>query len=390
MRAGRQSTAVRALVAGVVVLGFTLGVVVACGPGDLSDLTSGRRDGGEDSGKPCRSAVAPDRPEDAYEPGGSGLVFAADDLRVENADAPDGALAPPKGLDLDQSCGCEEKTPSCVPIIEGGVPSCDDEQGRDNEAARQLATLAAFYPDFRPTYLRSRIWEGAFSFVFRLEKWNGKANDSEVAVGVMPAVGLTRPAVGQARPLPAWDGEDSWDIDPGALSGGDKLLGADCNKPGTNCIPLALDTTAYVRDFTLVAHFRAAQLNINSGGGSFKLPFTDATLIARISGSAPDYVLAGEMVGRFPSDRLLSLAATASLSGESLCNTEGYEVFKLELCRAADIALDPADDNKGKPCNALSAAMAFTAKPARIGQVRAAGEQPSQCPNFQDTCPRGD
>lgn len=372
------------LAAAVSLAGIALGISVACGPGSIGDLTAGRRDGGADA-KVCDNAVAPSRPAPSTD-GRSieDLTFAADDMRVENGEAPASALPPPKGLDLDLSCGCDEP-PTCVRLVDSGLAACDDPQGRDNEAARQLANLALVFDLFRPTFLRERIHDGAFSVLFTLQKWNGKEDDPEVLVSIRPSVGTTAGPDG-VRPRPKFDGNDEWDLDPGSLSNGQSYVGRRCDEADVPCTALALDTTAYVRGGTLVATFKDVALRITSTSGNFEFPFRGATVFAKITGGPGTWRIAGEMVGRFPVDRLLTIAGSAEFNDQSLCRSPQYAGFKDALCGAADIAADPSNDRKGRPCDGLSGGLSFTASPARIGGVRASSQLTGECTGFTDTC----
>ena len=101
-------------------------------------------------------------------------------------------------------------------------------------------------------------------------------------------------------------------------------------------------------------------------------------------------------MARIPTDSILSGAALLRIGdGNPLCADPGVrDAAKKGVCAAADIAGDPSQDFSNddagtpRPCNALSAAAAFTAEPALLGDPY---DPPPQidggCPANWTTCP---
>ena len=104
----------------------------------------------------------------------------------------------------------------------------------------------------------------------------------------------------------------------------------------------------------------------------------------------------GTIAGRWPTSRLLATLATIpdpSVDGGFLCGASTYYgIIRNGVCGAADISLDPANDN-AQPlqfCDAVSVGMLFTAGPARLGAVLSVPTAPAGCGDglfpFTDMC----
>lgn len=364
-------------------------LAMACGPGDLADLTRGAPDAGAsevaaavDAGA-CVRAGPPERPDGGDGPSVADLVFAVDALRIDTGDF-DAGLPKPEGVDLDGTCSCLEP-PSCVAPPDA-APACDGPGGRDNVSGPLLGTLALLLPALEPTFLTQRIRQGVYGVLLSVQKWNGEPNDPDVVVSLRMSVGVQ--PTGDDGGAPRFDGNDVWDIDPASIVAGDSLVGQDCDAIG--CIGLGSDVRAYVRDGVLVARFEQLPFTVSVGAGRLVLPFVGTVLTARITRDGGVHRIAGELAGRWRTADILagSAAIREPLTGSSLCeNAETYGYFKRSVCSSADLAANPADDRTGAPCTALSEAVAFSGSPAKLGKVRELVQEPVDCPGFQDTCP---
>ena len=177
-------------------------------------------------------------------------------------------------------------------------------------------------------------------------------------------------------------------MDPGSIVGGDTLIGQDCNVVG--CVGLASDFKAYVRDGVLAANFETIPFSITVPKGRLLFPFIGAILTARISEEGGRYRIAGELAGRWKTESILAgfYSFRDPITGTALCKSpDTYAYFKRGVCAAADLAASPSMDRTGAPCTALSEAIRFVGSPAKLGKVRAATQETSDCPEFQDTCP---
>jgi hypothetical protein len=313
------------------------------------------------------------------------LLFAVDNLRFDTGEF-DAGLDQPQGLDLDRTCSCPEP-PSCIAAKDGGVLACDGPNGRDNVVGPLLANITAIAPALNPTFIYDRIHSGIFSILVSIQKWNGTPDDPDMLVSFRMALHIDAEGSDGGRPTPKFDGTDVWAVDPGSIVGGESGIDQDCHD--VPCLGVGTDFTAYMRDGVLVANFASVPLVMNTAAGRVTLPFTDATLTARISGVDGQRRIAGELAGRFPTSQVLLIAVvlTDPTTHKPICASPvAYSIFKKSVCEAADLAMDPANDHKQQPCDALSAALNFTGVPAEMGHIRKANPDPSECPGFADTC----
>jgi len=377
----------------------------ACGPGSIADLTAGRRDAGSDAGDAgappeiCAHALAPERPAGGDSTSLGELIFAVDALRIDTGleTVPDG-IAAARGLDLDRTCTCPPELvdsavpagegPSCVPRLEGGVPACDLSEGRDNAAGKLFDTLVQTTgSNSGGGAITKQIRDGVFGVLLYVQGYNGTANDPQVTFSMRVAPAVDGPT-DAGRVVPRRDGTDIWQVDSASLQSGEGLIGKSCLSPGVICLARTIDDKAYVRDDVLVAHLDIP-LRIQAPNGSIVVELVDATVTARITTDGALRRLTGEIVGRWPTDRILSTlgAIRDPFTNTSLCppNPLYAEVKKL-VCESADLAADPKA-GRTAPCDALSDAFSFEAIPAKGGTVVQASDPPADCDaGFSDSC----
>ena len=157
-------------------------------------------------------------------------------------------------------------------------------------------------------------------------------------------------------------------------------------------LPVKLDTTAYVRDGNLVAHLDVS-LPLDSANGAFQIEFVGATTVGKITKEGDHYRVLGELVGRWPLQRILpSLARLPNplSSGKPLCATDAgleiYQVIKKTACAGADLAANPAADRTSVRCDALSNAITFSSVSATAGTIYKPEGGPTECADFTDSC----
>ena len=390
----------RTLAALALAAGAGLGITVACGTGDISDLTAGRPDaggveGGSVDSSVCVHAAPPDRPTTPDGPNTPSLVFAFDAVRFDT-DEQDGGLPKPLGLDLDMTCTCADpklEPESCVPPDAGVKRLCDGPDGRDNAAGPLLSAAAVAGKGSGPAAFQRKIEAGAFNVLMTLDGWNGLPDDPSVLVGLLLSNGMegSQDDAG-AAPRPRFDGTDVWTIAPSSVLGGMDLAGTDCRTKRATCIPSRVDTAAYVRDGIVVAHLDL-QIPLESSLGAFQIDYLGATTRAKIVKDGDRYRATGEIVGRWPIQRLLpSLARLPNPvgSGRALCATDAgleiYALVKRNACEAVDLAANPAADRTSARCDALSNAITFTGVTATLGTIYQPAGEASECPDFTDTC----
>lgn len=381
--------------------GAALAVTAACGPGDLSDLTAGRRDAGVDTGgvdsSICNHASAPERPTTPDGPNIPGLTFAFQAVRFD-VDEQDGGLPKPLGFDLDKTCTCDApklEGESCVPreAGPGEKRACDGEDGRDNAAGPLLSAAVVAGKGVGPAAFQKKIDSGVFNVLVTVDGWNGLPDDPSVVVGYMLSNGLEGSQnEGGAPSAPKFDGTDVWTVAPVSVLGGDSLVGTDCRLKPANCVPLKLDTTAYVRDGMLVGHLDVS-LPLDSAAGAFQIEFVGSTTVTKLTKEGDHYRAVGELAGRWPLQRILpSLARLPNPlgSGAPLCATDaGLEIYRLvksQACAAADLAANPAADRTSARCDALSNALTFSSISATAGTIYQPAGGAAQCADFADNC----
>jgi hypothetical protein len=322
---------------------------------------------------PCSHATVPPPPAKDDDPTGQvpTLVLA---VRAESVSgAVDGGA--PIGLDLDGVCSCfpdpttaHGGSPSCI-APEGGAPACDGDGGVD----RQISALLAAYtvPSLSGT-------SGGPTLLFKVTKYNGRANDSEVFVGLIASPGVFDGSgcpgaaeAGAAPYPPTWQGCDLFALDESSVL------------PGTN-EPLRYQQ-GYVTNHVLVVPPSANPVPFIAGNTS--LAVSGSVLAARLVAldaqlqpidPPPDvgtlFRMEGITAGRVnTADGLRAIAkGQAMTDGGPLCGFPNFynSVKNTFICPSADIATSPADDFKPKDCDALSLAAAFSADPAMLGVAR--------------------
>jgi hypothetical protein len=390
----RRAAALFAIAAGA-----ALGITAACGPGDLSDLTAGRRDGGVDAGgvdsSICNHASSPERPTTPDAPNIPGITFAFQAVRFDT-DEQDGGLPKPAGFDLDKTCTCAEpklEGESCVPPDAGEKRACDGVDGRDNAAGPLLSAAVVAGKGIGPAAFQNKIDSGVFNVLVTVDGWNGLPDDPSVVVGYALSNGLEGSQNEAGAPgRPKFDGTDVWTVAPVSVLGGDGLIGTDCRLKPATCVPLKLDTTAYVRDGMLVAHLDVS-LPLDSAQGAFQVEFVGATTVAKLSKEGDHWRATGELAGRWPLQRLLpSLARLPNPigAGNPLCATDAgleiYRLIKTQACASADLAANPTADRTSARCDALSNAVTFSSVSATAGTIYQPAGGPAQCADFADSC----
>jgi hypothetical protein len=379
-------TFVRRARAFMVVGGIGLGVA-ACA--SLSGLSGGSpvEDGGTETsaesaapeaapaGDPCRHAVLPAPPASDDEPSTTLPAFALAIRTVSITGGLDGGATP--GFDLDGVCTCfpDETTahqakPSCV-APNGGSPACDDDGGAD----RQLGNVVAGYPAF----LGNRLPEnGGPTLLLQITKYNGRANDAEVFVGIFPSQGIYDASgcvpdvtdAGTPPYAPKWTGCDRWSLDSLHLL------------PGTTEPTTVL--RGYVTDHVLVVS--AADRAVAFVAGNASLPVSGPLLTARLVAAGTSFRMEDGVVGGRvgTTDALRALATSqASSDGGPLCGFNNFftSVKTTFVCPNADITRSAAKDFTSVGCDALSLAAAFIAEPAQLGDVRASTRGACADPN---------
>lgn len=377
-------------------------IAVACGPGDLSELTAGRGDAGADAADAADAAVcvhasAPERPTTPDGPNTPPLVFAFEGVRFDTGEQ-EGGPPKPQGLDLDQTCTCPDsklEPESCVaPDAAGKARPCDGTDGRDNAAGPLLAAAASTGKGLGPAAFDTQIKNGVFDVLVTLQGWNGLPDDPAVIVGFQLSGGTEGTQTDAGRQRPRFDGTDVWTVTPESVLGGGDLVGTDCRTVPTTCLATKADANAYVRDGVLVARADLG-LPVLTDTSAFVIELLAATVTARITKDGDHHRIVGEIAGRWPIERLLPTLARIPNPlnpGHALCASDSglqiYGVVKKSACEALDLMANPALDRSNARCDALSNAISFTGVTATVGTIVAASRAANECEGFADSCDR--
>jgi hypothetical protein len=359
--------------------------------GDDAALDAG---GSNDAGPTCARTVPPDRPttEDGTE--NVDFVVAAARVRI----FPGGSASfphptAPVGFDLDDTCTCPGP-PSCRAI--GAQQQCDGEGGTDDGAGVLFERFALLAPgSFSDDALNAPSSNGLGTLLMRVRGYNGGQNDKQVIVTVYVSSGIQgiQYQEGGALTPPKNDGTDVWTVDPSSLLGGATVDGgASCEGNDNVCVPLFVDTEGYVTNGVLVARI---DFPIAVGAGSSRLVMkisggvTTAPLIRNDGGTYR--VDDGQLAGRWNTADVLTAISNIQdplAVGHNLCLDSGtYANIKELACKASDITTQPAMDNMGLPCDALSIAIGLSAVPAHLGPIYARPITPAPCgPDWKDDC----
>jgi hypothetical protein len=281
------------------------------------------------------------------------------------------------GINLDRTCTCPGPE-TCV-LRRGAPQHCDEGTGADNALPGVFGQVAGFRGGAPLVDGANRdIAEGEFGILVQVGAYNGAPDDSRVTVSVFLSSGILAPDGGVQPPKD--DGTDEWSLDPQSLLG----------ETGPPFVAKAVDENAYVSGGTLVARIDVPILFGGSPSGDaplFPIETTGGYLVAKLErDGALRAVRGGQIAGRWPTRNLIRTLGKLDVAGAPLCNTPLYNELKTRVCRAADLTADPEADPTTTPCNAVSIALGFDAREARIGPLgrKRIGTEP--CANRNDDC----
>ncbi len=311
-------------------------------------------------------------------------VLAVRGLRLERLPEA-GPPEPTVGFNVDHTCTCPGPE-SCVPTASATGNRCDDPGGRDNAAIGVFTAFSTAAPEaFQPGFVRSQIAAGRYTFLLKLQKYNGTPNDSQIVANFLASSGVEGVQTADGGPLrpPTFDGTDVWTVDPVSLLSGSDAIGKDCATDLKACAAEYRDVAAYVTDGVLVAHIDAP-LRIGLTVGTFNIDVKGGVLVGKLTRSGDSFSLAGDYAGRLQIGHLLQALTffREPVLNEFLCpHTPLYKGLKKSLCGALDLRGRSLDDGKGLPCDALSTSLSFEAHPARLGHV---WQPPGDAPPCKD------
>ena len=346
-----------------------------------------------DGGDPCKELGLPNAPNftDAGGPDSMApvhMAFKLFDFGITGV--------APAGYNLDRTCSPTVATSSCAisesqATYEKYARDLDD-KGTDNSGYGLLKYLAMLGPAFAPDSINMRLAAGEFGFVVRLIDWNGQPDDPEVFVELFPTVGVAQdPTAADPAPggTPKFDPTDDWLRDRRFQ----KVMAVDASS--------LRSTRAFVEGGKLVAAYSQVTLPISVPDDPKPLDIIiqEGFLVGDLVADGAGWKLnAGIVAGRWRTSDILDqvrqifIKDTLNLKNVVLCDpgnpTIVYESVKPEVCDGRDLRGASAEDNKGMPCDSVSAALRFDSyaltasgpfytRPAIAARCVAAGSVPA-------------
>ena len=320
------------------------------------------------------------------------LAYALKDIYIRQSSE----MASRTGLDLDGAMTSNAGEATCAPrTVDGevvGQPVIDGVKGIDNSlGAHLLPTVGSALPCLEDNIALTQ-GRGIGTILLWVRGWNGEPNDAHVTATLATAVDGTseepdrvefpndnsvdlefrqgRP--GTPAPDPAWDGSDSWFLDPS------DFLSDETGAPSVN-LPRREQVDAYVASSRLVVPL--------VGGTEFKLIAGDGSLPS--DGSMAVVVNGGFLIGDLSQDRtrLERGLFTGRFGIEKLteatprigmCEISGSMIETL-FGEFADIHRSAEGDGSGVECDAFSLGVTFTGVEGRIAGL-ATASRPSFTP----------
>lgn len=344
---------------------------------------------------PCLHAAPPGPPSKSDE----GPDLPQFELALTSADITSDA-----GFDLDGVCTCDTRpgaarggASSCL-RPDAARDDCDGPEGADNVIARvQEERLAGRN---LATIVNATVAAGRRNLLLTISKYNGLANDTDVAVGAIFSLGIREQGcpTSQLTDAGTWTpgncGEDKWAV-----------LQNSAVVTGSGSAIAATMGNGWVRDFQLVVTFEGKDvlLPFNEEREFFmsspvltgKIVPLDTKLAPRDPTRPPTdpekrlfRLENGVIAGRLGAASLLELLGTVQIAGSSFCNTEIFLSARDDVCASQDVTRAVAAP-AAAPCDALSAAAVFAAGPARSGAALPPPPSSTKCDAKRDLmrCP---
>jgi hypothetical protein len=250
----------------------------------------------------------------------------------------------------------------------------DGPGGIDNALGTILQTVRDQIINFSSENGSKDIQSGKTNLLLRVQNWNGEADDDAVTFSAMVAAPFDAFTAGV---MPAWHGSDAWPIDSDSLS-------------GSVDNPKFFDANAYVKDNRVVATLKNAPLRMDVGLSSVQRVKLDFNLSAAFI--VCDIIPTAEgtwgytfekctLGGRWAVNdfvKQLGQYPNPLDNNKPLCRGNAtYDAFRNQICAQVDVL-----DQTGSPtelCNALTVGVAFTMKPALLGNVYNLGAAVEPC-----------
>ena len=300
------------------------------------------------------------------------------------------------GLDLD-GMNTESVADAAECAASNGRPPLDGDKGIDNAFGQVVLPTVVSLVSCLEDNIALHQGLGRGTVLIRLRGWNGTANDAKVDVSSFFAVdgtslddisdldwagpdgaSLVLPGSSDDAPDPAWDGEDTFFVDPSTLIREDldrPVIGRSDAYISNGRVVLPLDT-----DSTFV---------FLTGPGSFSLTL-QGFLVADLSADGQS-LEKGLIAGRFPAGKLVT-----ALEPVGICDETLQESIVGLLTDHLDLRADPNSGSPEDECTAIGVAFTFKGTRARVASVPApvelpvpqpcAGQQSGLQPAFDRCC----
>ncbi len=335
---------------------------------------------------PCHHVVPPPIPEMDDDPTTSIDEFYLA-LRSVTLVAPAGG--PPFGFDLDGVCSCDRRPNTAYDggqsCRQAGEKICDADGGVDNQVSTLATDFGLLFDINKDANVNARIQSGTQTSFVVISKYNGRANDREVAFGLFTSEGIpdtqAEPGCpdagrGNGHLAPGWCGNDKWSVSTSTV-----------NQFGTKFTPKSVGI-GYVSNYRFVVRlsgtagvpFAGYRLALDAPISSGRLVPLDANLqvLDTSAGPPPKNLIAfwrlddGVLAGRIAVSELLAAIGTVGVpggdGGAHVCaNPMLFDSIKGEVCKRADLNVTPnLDFAAGAACDALSTGIALTGFPAKV------------------------
>jgi hypothetical protein len=271
----------------------------------------------------------------------------------------------PAGFNLDRVCSPGVAQGSCA-TKENEATFAKyardlDDKGTDNAGYGLITYLSYLGDAFRPAEINQRLADGEFGIVLRLASWNGTPEDDDVLVEVFPAIGVALDpdaGVPVTGGKPAFVAADTWMRD----------------RRFQNIVDASRirSASAFVTGGKLVASFDSVTLPITvpSDKKPLDIVVREGFLYASLVPDGASWKLEkGVLAGRWRTADILAqvrtiyIKDTIGLKNVYICDPNlpipVYTAVKKEVCDGRDLRASSREDNKGLPCEAVSAGIRF-------------------------------
>ena len=271
------------------------------------------------------------------------------------------------GLNLDRTCSPTLALGSCttkVSEVTFNTYARDlNDRGLDNAGYGLLGYLALLGDAFKPVEVNARLANGDYGYVVRLSNWNGLPDDDDVLLEVFPALGV---AVDAEAGVPVVGGKPKF-------VASDYWLRDSRFKNVVDASTLK-SASAYVTGGRLVASFDTVSmpLNIPDDKKPLDIIVREGFILGTLAPDGAGFKLTdGVLAGRWRTADILAqvrtifIKDTIGFKNVYLCDpgpvATVYTAVKKEVCSGRDLRASASDDNRGLPCDTVSAGVRFEA-----------------------------